>query len=197
MTENYTKIYNLDSRIISIGGKFKEIILKLGLDLNDPNFKDTPFRIARLYDLLLEGTKKEAQKNLNIIFSRVFPSKYTGIVAKKDLIEFTLCPHHLMPIRMDIRLAYIPKGYVLGLSKIVKAVEILSRRAILQETLTEDIADTFYKRLKCRGFMVIIKAEHYCEKLQGYGESCTITSSLRGVFEKDAAAKAEVFNLLK
>lgn len=171
---------------------------RFNIDFIDENFKDTPQRIVRVYEELLEGSRPEAMNKVEEILSKTFPSKYSGMVTKTNISAYTLCPHHFLPVQMDISLAYIPKEKVLGISKLLRLIEILSHKPALQEDLTDELADTLFNKIDSRGSMVVIKGEHFCEKMRGvHRDSTTITSSVRGMFEEQINPREEFLKLVK
>jgi GTP cyclohydrolase IA len=174
-----------------------------GIDLDDPNFKDTPKRVVRMHKELFYGLTADGKSQIKAMLSRKFPSNNKDMVIIRDMRISSLCPHHLSPVRIRCSVAYIPNGKeVIGLSKIPRIVEIMSKRPVLQETLTQDIADTLFKGLDALGVMVIMRGEHSCiidRGVKSYSE--TITSALRGVFlnpgdNKISSAKMEALSLL-
>ncbi len=189
--------------------KFKEgdilrgirlILSGLRVDLKDENFKGTPERVLRSYYELFEGI--DSEKELEELFSESFPSNYEGMIIVDPIICFSMCPHHLLQIEYEINIAYIaePSQHrkMLGLSKIARIAQLLSRRLVLQESLTHDIASAFMKNLNANGVMVVVKGKHNCMRTRGINkpESKTITSTVRGTFEKDSNARLEFLALV-
>lgn len=171
-----------------------------GLDLSDPNFKETPKRVARAYAEMFCGLRDTKEK-LRKILSTGFPSSYTGMVLIKDVRTVSMCPHHFLSIRYRTDLAYIPSktGNVLGLSKLPRIVEVLSKRPVLQETFTEEITSTLMEIKGCRGAACLVRGDHSCMSIRGVlkPDALTITSSLRGVFEDEDATRAEFLSLTR
>ena len=175
-----------------------KILIDLGVDLKKPDFKETPLRVARMYNELFEGYRKESVEELKNIFNSKFPSNNNSMVIVKDLRMFSLCPHHLLPVEYKISIGYVPKGYVLGLSKLSRISELLAKRPILQETLTVEIAEILQKELKCSGVFVNNEGRHYCMIMRGVKQfdSKTNTSHITGIFKK-AEVRNEFLNLIK
>lgn len=177
----------------------KKILTYLGASLKDPNFKDTPARVKKAFDQILAfQDSKVLQKELTGILSKSFPTPYKGIVSQKDIKTISMCPHHLQPIKYSIDIGYIPNGKAVGLSKLSRIASALSARLVLQETLTDDIAETIYSGIDTSGVIVIVKGEHGCMTNRGIKQNIiTTTSSIRGVFETDHEAKNEFLQIIK
>ena len=153
------------------------ILQGIGADLTDPNFVGTPDRVARMYEEIVEGVDKTEEEK-KAILGAVFPEKHDEIVLVKDIRVYSVCPHHLCPVVLDCSLAYIPKGKVLGLSKLARVAEVFAKQPVLQERFTEDVADFLMKHLKPKGVAFVVEGVHYCMKM-------------RGVKQKDAKTIAE------
>lgn len=169
---------------LKIRSGVRDIIEGIGLDLGDPNLKDTPDRIVRMYREILNGHMEDLDERIAQILQSAFPSPTNNLVLMRDIETFSLCPHHLLPVHYKITVAYIPNGSVIGLSKLPRIVNLLARRLVLQETLTEEIADTLMNIPRCQGAACIAEGVHYCMVMRGVRQSqaTTITSSLRGAF---------------
>jgi GTP cyclohydrolase I len=172
------------------------ILQSLGIDLNDPNFKETPLRVARMYNELFEGVKKSNEAKE--ILEKWFPSSQDQMILFKNKI-FSLCPHHLLPVEYEVHTAYIPKGRVVGLSKIGRVCELLARKPVLQEELTIEINQQIMKYLKPHGVATMVKGRHFCMVMRGVEQvqSEVITSDVRGVFRTKPEVRAEFFSLIK
>lgn len=168
-----------------------------GLDLTDVNFEGTPKRVARMYAEIFGGVKDTKQQVKNILDSS-FPSTNKEMIIAKNINVYSMCPHHFLPVNYSVDLGYIPNGNVLGVSKLTRLVEILAKRPVLQETLTEEIAD-YLQKINTLGVMVIIKGQHYCMKMRGVKQqnSTIITSAVRGVFDEDIKTRNEFMELIK
>lgn len=171
------------------------ILRALCLDTEDPNFRGTPERVAKMYLEVFDGVGNHEQ--VKDILSTVFPSKYSGILIHNNMLAFSFCPHHLLPVEYDISLGYISDKTV-GLSKIPRAVELLARRPVLQETFTHEIADMLEEHLEAKGVIVVVKGKHACMRIRGVRtlSDVVVTSDIKGIFKEDFAARAEVMRLL-
>jgi len=171
---------------------------KYGLEL-DENFTDTPDRVSRLYDEIFSGIK-DTQKQISKILNSAFPTGYDQMILLKDIEVFSMCPHHFLPVRYLISVAYIPSegGRVLGISKLARLVEILAKRPVLQEQLTEDITKNLLS-LNIKGAACVVKGVHYCMVMRGVKQSnaITITSSLKGAFLSKLEARQEFLELIR
>lgn len=169
----------------------------LGISLSDPNFKDTPKRVAKAYAEMLSGVYHE---DINDILSTAFPAGgYNGIVLAGPFETCSMCPHHFLPVIYEMFVAYIPKdgGKYLGISKLVRIADILSRRPVLQEQLGVDISNVL-ATLAPQGSAVVIKGIHNCMACRGVKKKAPITTSyIKGCFEKEPAARQELFDLMR
>lgn len=172
----------------------KLILEGIGEDVNREGLIETPDRIARMYMEIFDGIGKDAKE----ILSKTFEVENNDLVLEKDITFFSMCEHHLVPFFGKAHIAYIPKGKVAGLSKLARTVEVYAKKPQLQERLTTEIADAIMEYLDAEGAMVVIEAEHTCMTMRGVKKpgSKTITSAVRGVFEKDIAARAEAMSLI-
>ncbi|MFA5460080.1 MAG: GTP cyclohydrolase I FolE [Candidatus Paceibacterota bacterium] len=171
-----------------------DLLLALGVDINDANFKGTPERMGRAYNEIFHGLndiKEEEEK----LFSKSFPSDNDEMVIIKDIHVFSMCPHHLLPVEMIVHIAYIPNGKVIGLSKLPRLIELYAKRPVLQEQLCVDIVDSLMKHLSPLGAAIVIKGRHYCMIMRGIQkrEAWTITSCVRGVFRDNKEKAREEF----
>lgn len=171
----------------------RQLLTGMGIDwFSDPNFKETPARVMKAYRELNKGLYEEAPK------IKVFPTEYKGMVFFKSVKAVGLCPHHLLPIEMDISFAYIPKKEALGLSKVPRIIKHLSARPVLQEDLTKDIVAYFKKLLKPLGIAIVIRGIHGCMKFRGIKEATIVkTSDMTGAFKQNPETREEFFNLIK
>lgn len=169
-----------------------------GLDLQDVNFKDTPKRVARAYAEIFAGVK-ETDQQIEEILSTAFPSKkYNSLIFCPDILTFSMCPHHFLPVEYTTAIGYIPTrdGQVLGASKLGRLVEVLSQRPVLQETFTKDIVDAM-NTVKPEGVAVVVSGIHYCMRMRGIKKITTFeTSEMSGVFMSDPSSRKEFFDLL-
>jgi len=169
----------------------------VGEDPDREGLKQTPRRVANFYEEALAGMEVDPAKVLNVYYEK---EEHEEIVLLKDIPLYSLCEHHLLPFFGRAHIAYIPKKErLLGLSKIARLVEILSRRLQLQERLTKQIADTLMKAVQPLGVLVVIEAEHFCLTMRGVKKagSLIVTSAIRGIFLRDAKTRAEALSLIK
>lgn len=174
----------------------KMILEAIGEDPEREGLLDTPKRVARMYEEVFQGLNQDPSEH----FKTVFGEDHEELVLVKDIPFHSMCEHHLVPFFGKAHVAYIPKGgKVTGLSKLARAVEAVTKRPQLQERITSTIADSLLRSLQPHGVMVIIEAEHMCMTMRGVKKpgSQTITSAVRGIFEEDQAARAEVMSLIK
>lgn len=197
----------------------KALFEKLQLDPNDPNLNGTPERVQRMFSELYIP-KEHAQEIIKEILTKIFPTDYDGIVMVANIIVYSFCPHHLLPVEYEIDIAYIPgpgeklipvPGHpqamlssvlppqAIGLSKLERIAGTLSSQLILQETLTKEIADTLMNGLEAKGVAVILKGIHMCMRMRGIKSkrSVALTSYMLGAFRDHEATRLEFFELLK
>jgi GTP cyclohydrolase I len=184
----------MDTRKIERGMKL--VLEGIGEDPGRPGIRETPRRVARMFEEILGGTEKDATKNLRVIADE----KHDEMVLIKNIPLYSMCEHHFLPFAGLAHVAYIPKGgRIVGLSKIARVVETLSRRLQVQERLTKQIADLLDRHLKPLGVMVVIEAEHMCMSMRGAKKpkSITVTSAVRGSFRTSPATRAEAMMLIR
>jgi len=168
----------------------------IGEDPGRAGIRATPRRVARMLAEILGGTEARAVRNLRLIQDE----KHDEMVLIRNIPLYSMCEHHLLPFAGIAHVAYIPKaGRIVGLSKIARVVEELSRRLQVQERLTKQIADLLERYLKPLGVMVVIEAEHMCMSMRGAKKpkSITVTSAVRGSFRTNAATRAEAMMLIR
>lgn len=174
----------------------RDILEAIGEDPDREGLAGTPDRIARMYEEIYSGLNEDPRKHLEIFFQ---DEKHEELVLVKDISFYSTCEHHLVPFFGKAHIAYIPKGGKLtGLSKLARVVETVARRPQLQERITKTIADSIMEVLSPYGVVVVVEAEHMCMTMRGIKKpgSKTITSAVRGIFEKDASSRAEVMSLI-
>ncbi|MCA0990788.1 MULTISPECIES: GTP cyclohydrolase I FolE [Bacillales] len=172
------------------------ILEAIGEDPNREGLLDTPKRVARMYEEIFQGLHQDPKEH----FQTIFGEDHEELVLVKDIPFYSTCEHHLVPFFGKAHVAYIPKGgKVTGLSKLARAVESVTKRPQLQERITSTIANSMVDTLEPHGVMVVVEAEHMCMTMRGVKKpgSSTVTSAVRGVFENDTAARAEVLGLIK
>ncbi|MDD5255137.1 MAG: GTP cyclohydrolase I FolE [Candidatus Omnitrophica bacterium] len=174
----------------------REILSAVGEDPQRKDLLDTPSRVAEMYQEIFSGIGQDPEKELEVILDH----KHQEIVLLKGIPLYSVCEHHLLPFSGRAHVAYIPKnGRVTGLSKLVRVVDILSKRLQVQERLTTQIADIIMRKLKPQGCMVIIEAEHLCMSMRGVKKpgTLTVTSAVRGIFQENEKTRAETLALIK
>jgi GTP cyclohydrolase I len=172
------------------------ILEAIGENPDREGLQDTPSRVARMYQEIFCGLWEDPQKHLQKMFSE----EHEEMVLVKDIPFYSMCEHHLLPFFGRAHVAYIPrKGNITGLSKLARVVEGYAKRPQLQERLTSQIADAITKRLNPHGVVVVLEAEHMCMTLRGVRKpgSKTVTSAVRGSFQKNEATRAEALMLIK
>jgi len=172
----------------------REILLAVGEDPEREGLRDTPARVARMYAELFAGLHKDPRETL----SKKFTQKYDEMVLVKDIGFESMCEHHLLPFMGKAHIAYLPNGKIVGLSKLARAVEVLSRRPQVQERMTEELADLLMEELEARGVGVILEAAHTCMVIRGVRkpDSLCTTSAMRGVFQSNQSTRAELMALV-
>ncbi len=172
----------------------KLLLEGMGEDYNREGLKETPDRIARMYEELLAGKEQDPGEHL----CKVFAVDESDMVLEKDIVFYSLCEHHLLPFYGKVHIAYIPNGKVVGLSKLARTVEVYARRLQIQEKMTAQIADAVMEHLNAKGVMVLVEAEHMCMTMRGVKKpgSQTVTTAARGAFEKDSVLQQRLFNML-
>lgn len=172
------------------------ILEGVGEDINRSGIKETPQRVARMFQEILGGIEEDPAQHLRPIQGE----KHDEMVLIKNIPLYSMCEHHLLPFAGVAHVAYIPKGgRIVGLSKIARVIEILARRLQVQERLTKQIADLIQQHLNPLGVMVVIEAEHMCMSMRGAKKpkSITVTSAVRGSFRTNAATRAEAMTLIR
>ena len=172
----------------------REILVAIGEDPEREGVLGTPERVAEAYAYLFAGLGEDPTRHLQVGFAE----DYRDTVLVRDIPLYSVCEHHLIPFAGKAHVGYAPEGRVVGLSKLARLVEGYARRPQLQEQLTAQIADALYDNLGSRGSIVVIEAEHLCMTARGVQKpgSITVTSAVRGVYEEDAALRAEAMALV-
>lgn len=167
----------------------------IGEDVTREGLMDTPLRVAKMYEELVQGYEEDAATHL----SKMFHVKGNHIILEKDIPFHSLCEHHLLPFFGKVHIAYLPQDSVVGLSKLARLVETFARRLQLQEQLTNQIAESIEKQLSPAGVMVVVEAEHSCMTMRGVKKvgAKTITYSINGIFSEDIALQSNVLNMIK
>ena len=174
----------------------KLLLEAVGEDVRRQGILETPSRVANMYEEILGGTNMSPEKELEVVFEK----EHDEIVLLKDIPLYSICEHHLLPFIGRAHVAYIPNGdRITGLSKLARVVDALAKRLQIQERLTTDVADVIMKKLKPKGVMVVIEAEHLCMSMRGVKKPgiLTITSAVRGVFMKNQKTRSETMALIR
>lgn len=173
----------------------RSILEAIGEDPDREGLKDTPKRVAKMYEEIFWGLNKDPKE----YFETIFNEEHEELVLVKDIPFYSMCEHHLVPFYGHAHIAYLPKsGKVAGLSKLARAVEAVSKRPQLQERITAQVADTILETLDPKGVFVVVEAEHMCMTMRGVKKpgSKTVTMASRGLFQEDAALRREVLQLI-
>jgi GTP cyclohydrolase I len=172
----------------------REILLAVGEDPDREGLLDTPDRVARMYAEVFRGLHQDPRAHLQ----KKFTQKYDEMVLIKDIRFESFCEHHLLPFTGVAHVAYLPNGNVIGLSKIPRVIEVLSKRPQMQERLTEEVAELLMRELDAKGVAVVVEASHSCMTIRGVHKpgSSFVTSAMRGAFKERLATRSEVMSLI-
>lgn len=178
-----------------LASHYKSIIRLLGEDPDREGLQKTPIRVAKAMQILTRGYGQDAHK---VLLGALFEEKYSQMVIVKDIDFFSLCEHHMLPFYGKVHVAYIPDGYITGLSKIARVVDIYSHRLQVQERMTLQIKDCIQETLRPLGVMVVVEAKHMCMQMRGVEKqnAITTTSDFSGAFNQ-AKTREEFMNLLR
>jgi GTP cyclohydrolase I len=172
------------------------ILEGIGEDPDREGLRDTPQRVASMYLEFFQGLDEDPAEYMKVSFAE----GHDEMVVLKDIPLYSICEHHLLPFIGKAHVAYVPqKGKIVGLSKLARVVEALSRRPQVQERLTTQVAEVIMDTLEPRGVLVVIEAEHMCMSLRGVRKPgvVTITSAVRGIFREKVATRTEALSLIK
>ncbi len=173
----------------------REIIIGVGEDPDREGLRETPRRVAEMYAEIFSGLREDPADVLRVTFNE----DHHEMVIVKDIPFYSMCEHHFLPFHGVAHVGYIPNGRVVGLSKLARAVEILARRPQVQERLSSQLADVIMETLEPQGVGVVISALHLCMTMRGVRKpgSVTVTSAMRGVFQRGSATRAEFMSLIR
>jgi GTP cyclohydrolase I len=190
MTENETYREGLDT----LANHYEEILKLIGEDPQREGLLKTPMRVAKAMQTLTKGYEEDAHE---VLRQALFKEDYSQMVIVKDIDFFSLCEHHMLPFYGKAHVAYIPNGYITGLSKIARVVDIYSHRLQVQERMTLQIKEAIEQTLHPLGVMVVIEARHMCMQMRGVEKqnSITTTSDFSGAFNQ-AKTRQEFMNLI-
>jgi len=172
----------------------REILAAIGEDPDRASLEETPARVARMYAELFSGLHSDPARHLK----KFFIEQYDELVLVRDIPFNSMCEHHLLPFMGTAHVGYLPNGRVIGLSKMARVVEEISRRPQVQERMTHQIADLMNDELNAKGVVVVLEAIHTCMTIRGVRKpgSITITSAVRGLFKTNQSSRAEAMALI-
>ena len=172
----------------------RDILTAVGEDPDREGLQDTPARVARMYAEMFSGLHDDPRAHL----SKVFTEKYDEVVVVRDIGFSSMCEHHLLPFSGKAHIGYVPDGRVVGLSKLARVVESVSRRPQVQERMTETIADLLVSELNAKGVAVIVEAAHSCMTIRGVRKpnSLCVTSAMKGIFRSNMSSRSEILQLV-
>jgi GTP cyclohydrolase I len=172
----------------------REILSAVGEDPDREGLRDTPRRVARLYAEMFRGLYEDPRQHI----VKCFEEKYDEMVLVRDITFCSICEHHLLPFMGKAHVGYVPDGKVVGLSKLARVVESVSRRPQVQERMTEEIANLLVDELNVKGVAVVIEATHTCMTIRGVrkpGSEC-VTSAMKGIFRSNLSSRSEIMTLI-
>lgn len=172
-----------------------QILKLIGENPEREGLLETPARVTRMYEEVFGGYEVDPRDVLGVTFDE----KHEELVIVKDIVYYSHCEHHMAPFFGKVHIGYVPSGKIAGLSKFARLVEVITRRLQVQERVTSQIADILVEVLSPQGVMVVVEGEHLCMCARGVKKpgSKTITSAVRGTFQKDAAQRAEFMSLIR
>ena len=178
-----------------LASHYHDILTLLGEDPQREGLQKTPMRVAKAMQVLTRGYQQDPKK---VLTDALFKEEYSQMVIVKDIDFFSMCEHHMLPFYGKAHVAYIPNGYITGLSKIARVVDIFSHRLQVQERLTQQIKECIDETLHPLGVMVVVEAKHMCMQMRGVEKqnSITTTSDFSDAFNQ-AKTREEFMNLLR
>ena len=193
MSYQKKELFN-EETLSNLSGSYKHILEELGEDVTREGLEKTPYRVAKANMFLTQGYKMNA---VDIINSAKFKESYSEMVIVKDIELYSMCEHHMLPFFGKAHIAYIPNGYITGLSKLARVVDCFARRLQVQERMTHQILDAVNEALSPQGAAVVIEAKHLCMMMRGVQKqnSSTTTSAFSGAFEQEKT-RAEFLRLI-
>ena len=189
-----TEVRSQESGVEELAAHYHQILTLLGEDPEREGLLKTPMRVAKAMQVLTRGYQMDAHK---VLTDALFREDYSQMVIVKDIDFFSLCEHHMLPFYGKAHVAYIPNGYITGLSKIARVVDIYAHRLQVQERMTQQIKDCIQETLKPLGVMVVVEARHMCMQMRGIEKqnAITTTSDFSGAFNQ-AKTRQEFMNLI-
>ena len=185
-----------EEQTAALTGLVRQMLGHLGEDAQRPGLERTPERVAASLQFLTQGYQLDVDSVIN---GALFEAEYDEMVIVKDVEVYSLCEHHLLPFYGKCHLAYLPDRKVIGLSKMARIVDVLSRRLQIQERLTTEIASAVKEHLEPKGVGVVIEAYHFCMMMRGVQKqnSQTVTSCMLGRFKTDSKTRSEFLEFLR
>ena len=193
---SYRKVERYDPETTEkLGDHYRKILELLGENIDREGLKQTPGRVAKSMQFLLQGYEQDPE---GILRSAMFKEDYRQMVIVKDIEIYSMCEHHMLPFIGKAHIGYIPNGYITGLSKIARVVDAYARRLQVQERLTTQIKECIQNTLNPLGVAVVIEAQHLCMQMRGVQKqnSTTTTSDFTGAFER-VATREEFIRLIR
>ena len=174
----------------------KQLLQAMGEDVTREGLRETPQRAAKAFEYLTQGYQKNIAEVIN---NAIFESDDDEMVIVKDIELYSLCEHHLLPFFGKCHVGYLPKGKIIGLSKVARIVDVFARRLQVQENLTKQIAETLMKCTSAKGVGVVIEAKHLCMMMRGVEKQNSVmtTSCMLGAFRSEISTRAEFLSLIK
>lgn len=185
-----------DAALNTMEHAYRDIILAIGEDLSRPGLVDTPLRAAKAMQFLTRGYDQDVDKVIN---NALFPSSSEEMVIVKNIELYSMCEHHMLPFIGKCHVAYLPRGKVIGLSKIARIVDMYARRLQIQENLTKEIAEVIIQKTNASGAAVIIEAQHMCMMMRGVEKQNSVmtTSCMLGAFRNSQNTRNEFLSLIR
>ncbi len=185
-----------DLQSASLSELMREVLLRLGEDPTRDGLIRTPERTEKALEFLTRGYSEKPEK---ILQDALFDVSYDQMVIVKDIEMFSLCEHHMLPFIGKVHVAYLPKGKVIGLSKMARLVDVFARRLQVQERLTTQIAETIQRAINPLGVGVVVEARHLCMMMRGVEKqhSSAITSAMLGAFREEQETREEFLSLIR
>lgn len=185
-----------DAALNTMEHAYRDIIIAIGEDLSRPGLVDTPLRAAKAMQFLTRGYEQDVDKVIN---NALFPSSSEEMVIVKNIELYSMCEHHMLPFIGKCHVAYLPRGKVIGLSKIARIVDMFARRLQIQENLTKEIAEVIIQKTNASGAAVIIEAQHMCMMMRGVEKQNSVmtTSCMLGAFRNSQNTRNEFLSLIR
>jgi GTP cyclohydrolase I len=189
--ENEGEVYDAEMEALVRG-----LLIGVGEDPEREGLRRTPLRVSKAMDFLTSGYRMTVDE---VIKGAVFTEDCREMVVVRDIEFYSLCEHHMLPFFGHAHVGYLPKGKVVGLSKIARVVDVFARRLQVQERLTNQVADALMESLSPHGVAVVMEASHTCMMMRGVQKqnSTTVSSAMRGTFEEDARTRAEFMSFIR